>query len=91
MTDEMRFGGQEMLLLFLIVLLLFGAARLPRLARSLREARDEFQKESSGVPPEAKTDNPEPAPPEPAPSSSESAPAQGDKPAGLQVEPEQKT
>lgn len=40
----MKFGGQEMLLLFLIVMLLFGAARLPKLARSLREAKDEFQK-----------------------------------------------
>lgn len=43
----MRLGGQEMLLLVLIVLLLFGAARLPKLARSLREAKDEFQKESA--------------------------------------------
>jgi sec-independent protein translocase protein TatA len=59
----MRFGGQEMLLLFLIVLLLFGAARLPKLARSLREAKDEFQKESDvkdGDVAEAHTDNPEP-------------------------------
>ena len=40
----MRFGSQEMLLILLIVLLLFGAARLPKLARSMREARDEFQK-----------------------------------------------
>lgn len=39
-----RFGGSEMLIVLLIVLLLFGASRLPRLARSLREARDEFQK-----------------------------------------------
>lgn len=38
------FGGQEFLLILLIVLLLFGAARLPKLARSMREARDEFQK-----------------------------------------------
>jgi sec-independent protein translocase protein TatA len=42
-----RLGGPEILLLVLIVLLLFGAARLPRLARSLREAKDEFQKGSS--------------------------------------------
>lgn len=49
----MRFGPQEILLLFLIVLLLFGAARLPKLARSMREARDEFQKG---------TDEAEPAP-----------------------------
>jgi sec-independent protein translocase protein TatA len=39
-----RIGGGEILLLALIVLLLFGAARLPKLARSMREARDEFQK-----------------------------------------------
>lgn len=42
-----RIGLNELLILLLIVLLLFGAARLPRLARSLREARDEFQKGSS--------------------------------------------
>jgi sec-independent protein translocase protein TatA len=40
----MKLGGQEMLILFLIVMLLFGASRLPKLARSLREARDEFEK-----------------------------------------------
>ena len=42
-----RIGAPEILLLVLVVVLLFGAARLPRLARSLREARDEFQKGSS--------------------------------------------
>jgi sec-independent protein translocase protein TatA len=62
-----RFGSQEILLLFLIVLLLFGAARLPKLARSMREARDEFQRGSdedaaSTAVPEARTENPEPAP-----------------------------
>jgi Sec-independent protein translocase protein TatA len=31
-------------------LLLFGAARLPKLARSLRDARDEFQKGSDETP-----------------------------------------
>jgi sec-independent protein translocase protein TatA len=41
---SMRPGFNELLLLVLIVLLLFGAARLPKLARSMREARDEFQK-----------------------------------------------
>ena len=44
-----RIGTPEILLLVLIVLLLFGAARLPRLARSLREAKDEFQKGSDEV------------------------------------------
>lgn len=42
-----RLGGPEILLLVLVILLLFGAARLPRLARSMREARDEFQKGST--------------------------------------------
>ncbi len=36
-------GGHELLLILLIVLLLFGAARLPRLAKSIREARNELE------------------------------------------------
>ncbi|HVE92269.1 MAG TPA: twin-arginine translocase TatA/TatE family subunit [Actinomycetota bacterium] len=41
----MRFlGGPEVLLVVLLIVLLFGASRLPRLARSMREARDEFEK-----------------------------------------------
>jgi sec-independent protein translocase protein TatA len=43
----MRPGTTEILILLLIVLLLFGASRLPKLARSLREARDEFEKGES--------------------------------------------
>ena len=56
------FGGQEFLLILLIVLLLFGAARLPKLARSMREARDEFQKghseKEAEKPAEATTETP---------------------------------
>ena len=60
-------GGSEWILLVLIVLLLFGSARLPRLARSMREAKDEFRKGASSPPDESKvaeahTENPEPAP-----------------------------
>lgn len=40
----MRLGPQELIIILLIVMLLFGASRLPKLARSMREARDEFQK-----------------------------------------------
>jgi len=47
-------GTPEILLLLLILILLFGAARLPKLAKSLREARDEFQKESTPPPPSPK-------------------------------------
>lgn len=39
-------GLPELLIILLVVLLLFGAARLPKLARSLGEAKREFE---SGV------------------------------------------
>lgn len=37
-------GGQELLVIFLIILLLFGANKLPELARSLGQAKREFKK-----------------------------------------------
>ncbi len=37
-------GGPEILLIFLLVILLFGADKLPKLARSSGEAMGEFQK-----------------------------------------------
>ncbi len=40
----MSFGLPEMIILFIIILLLFGAAKLPKLARSLGEAQREFKK-----------------------------------------------
>jgi sec-independent protein translocase protein TatA len=36
-------GGTELLILFVILLLIFGANRLPKLARSLGEARRELR------------------------------------------------
>ena len=41
-------GLPELLIILIVVLLLFGAARLPKLARSLGEARREFDKGLSG-------------------------------------------
>jgi sec-independent protein translocase protein TatA len=45
-------GGQEIIVIFLIVLLLFGAKKLPELARGIgksmgefKKARDEFENE----------------------------------------------
>jgi sec-independent protein translocase protein TatA len=45
-------GGQEMIIIFLIVLLLFGAKKLPELARGVgksmgefKKARDDFERE----------------------------------------------
>lgn len=37
-------GGPEILLLFLVIVLLFGAKKLPELARGLGKAKSEFQK-----------------------------------------------
>jgi sec-independent protein translocase protein TatA len=37
-------GGPEIVLIFLLVILLFGADKLPKLARSSGEAMGEFQK-----------------------------------------------
>ena len=39
-----RIGPWEILLIFLVVLLLFGAKRLPEIARSLARAVKEFRK-----------------------------------------------
>ena len=39
----MNVSPMEILLVLGLILLLFGASRLPRLARSLREARDELK------------------------------------------------
>ena len=40
----MAFGAQEIVLIFLIVIILFGASKIPELARSLGKATGEFKK-----------------------------------------------
>jgi len=40
----MAFGPQEIILIFIIVILLFGANKIPELARSLGKATGEFKK-----------------------------------------------
>jgi sec-independent protein translocase protein TatA len=40
----MNFGVTELLIVLAVVLLLFGSTRLPALARSLGQARREFQR-----------------------------------------------
>jgi sec-independent protein translocase protein TatA len=40
----MSLGAPELIIILLIVLLLFGGAKLPKLARSLGEASREFKK-----------------------------------------------
>ena len=38
-----NFGGQEMLIILLIVVLLFGASRLPQLAKALGQSKRAFK------------------------------------------------
>ena len=37
-------GGPELLIILLVVLLIFGGTKLPKLARSLGQAQNEFRK-----------------------------------------------
>ncbi len=79
--------GPEILILVLIILLLFGAKRLPDVARgmgrSLRIFKAETKELSADDGPEAATDEPpaasstppNPLPPAPAPATTESTPA----------------
>jgi len=72
----MNLGPTELLIILVIVLLLFGATRLPKLARSLGEASREFKKgvgereeeeaaKATQSAPTAPTTPPAPAPPPP--------------------------
>lgn len=47
-------GGGEMLLIFFVILMLFGGQRLPELARGLGRSVREFKKATSGVEQEIK-------------------------------------
>jgi len=40
----MDLGAPELLIILVVILLLFGGAKLPKLARSLGEAQREFKK-----------------------------------------------
>lgn len=40
----MNLGAPELLIVLLVILLLFGGAKLPKLARSLGQAQSEFKK-----------------------------------------------
>lgn len=54
--------GQELLVILVIVLVLFGASRLPKLARSIGQSAKEFRKgieEGAGDQIEASADAPE--------------------------------
>jgi len=42
-------GGWELILIFAVILLLFGAKRLPEIARSLGKAANEFKKSKNEI------------------------------------------
>lgn len=43
-TFAFAFGGPEMILVFVLILLLFGAKKLPQLARGMGKSIGEFKK-----------------------------------------------
>ena len=45
----MHFGFQELLIIFLIIILLFGARKLPQLAKGMGEAIREFRKAKKSI------------------------------------------
>jgi sec-independent protein translocase protein TatA len=55
------FGGQEIVVILAVVLLLFGAKRLPDLARSLGQGVKEFRKSVREI--SEDSDNPPPSSP----------------------------
>jgi len=63
----MGLGGTELLVIFLIILLLFGGAKLPSLAKGLGQSIREFKKASNTDDEQPKTNAPvvEPKKPEP--------------------------
>ena len=71
----MNLGPTELLIVLAVVLVLFGGAKIPKLARSLGQAQKEFK---AGLDDGAKS---EPAKSEPAKSEpAKSEPAKGDEP-----------
>lgn len=72
MTSSLAFiegiGGPELMMIMFIILLLFGANRLPELARGIGKSMREFKKAASGVEDEVRRAmEEEPAKPAPRP------------------------
>lgn len=55
-------GGPELMMILFVILLLFGANKLPELARGLGRATREFKKATSGVEEEIRSAMAEPVP-----------------------------
>ncbi|MEY2571566.1 MAG: sec-independent protein translocase protein TatA [Acidimicrobiaceae bacterium] len=46
----MNLGAPELLIILAVILVMFGGSKLPSLARSLGQAKQEFEKGSAGEP-----------------------------------------
>ena len=55
LANLMNFGGPDLIVILLIVLVLFGAKRLPDLARGMGQAMKEFQKAKDDLSHELRT------------------------------------
>jgi sec-independent protein translocase protein TatA len=55
-TLAINFGGQELLIILLIVFLLFGASRLPQLAKALGQSKRAFREGLDEADEEARLD-----------------------------------
>jgi sec-independent protein translocase protein TatA len=49
-VDDMNLGITELLIVLVILVVLFGAVKLPKLARSLGQSRNEFKRGLSDEP-----------------------------------------
>ena len=59
-VSSMDLGPSELLIILVVVLVLFGGAKLPELARSLGKAKSEFERGTHGATEAAKPDTTKP-------------------------------
>ena len=57
-------GGTELIILFVVILLIFGPSQIPKMARGLGQAMREFRKAQREIGDELKRDDPNTKPPE---------------------------
>jgi len=70
----MNFGPSELLIVFIVLLVVFGGSKIPKLARNLGQAQSEFKK---GLSQAGESSD---APPAPAEAAASAAPSAGDAP-----------
>jgi sec-independent protein translocase protein TatA len=90
LASLMNLGGPDLIVILLIILVLFGAKKLPELAKGLGQAIKEFQKAKDEFGDELhKAGQNEPSKPNPQPAQSTVARTDGAPPATAQPDPNQ--